>query len=439
MKLLGSRLVFTALALSTAFGCGSDEAEKPTATTYWQDVAPIYFERCVGCHQEGGIGPFRLDTYASAKLHADSAAQATADRVMPPWLVTDDGTCGEFQGSPVLPDEAIATIGKWVADGALEGDPRDDLRVPEVPHLATGVDISTPDFFPEIVGGPLAESDEYRCFLVDPQLESDVFITAHDVLPGNPALVHHVLVMPVDPTLDVGGRTNLEVIQALDNESPDRDGWPCYSAAGEGVAITGFPVSWAPGQGVVEMPAGTGMRVRQGELLVIQMHYNLADEDTHGQSDQTTVRLRMADEVEREGFVLLSDLFLRTLANPEPDTIEPRNPAATVTWDLPVRDLLGRIDFERVDLYGGFPHMHQLGTKQRVELVSDTGTTCISDVARWDFHWQLFYFFRAPVTLDPSMTLRVTCEYDTRDRSEPVRPGWGTDNEMCLFGMYVVP
>jgi hypothetical protein len=35
--------------------------------------------------------------------------------------------------------------------------------------------------------------------------------------------------------------------------------------------------------------------------------------------------------------------------------------------------------------------------------------------------------------------LEVTCEFDTRGATGPVTPGWGTQNEMCLAGLYLVP
>jgi hypothetical protein len=32
----------------------------------------------------------------------------------------------------------------------------------------------------------------------------------------------------------------------------------------------------------------------------------------------------------------------------------------------------------------------------------------------------------------------VTCDFDTMGATEPVTAGWGTNNEMCLMGLYVV-
>src|SRR6185503_16939988 len=154
-------------------------------------------------------------------------------------------------------------------------------------------DINTPTFSPVAQGGVLAEFDEYRCFLLDPPVAADSFLTGYDVTPGDPAIVHHLLAFVVDPQKTVaGGKTNAAVMQALDAQSPDRLGWPCFGAAGEGVAVTGVPVTWAPGQGVVEYPAGMGVPIHKTDKLVVQMHYNLADVGTASHSDSSAVHLR---------------------------------------------------------------------------------------------------------------------------------------------------
>ena len=67
------------------------------------------------------------------------------------------------------------------------------------------------------------------------------------------------------------------------------------------------------------------------------------------------------------------------------------------------------------------------------------GEQCAVDVQAWDFNWQLMYFYDEPMTLTGDQTLTVRCEYDTRDATDPVLPGWGTQNEMCLMGLFVVP
>ena len=53
--------------------------------------------------------------------------------------------------------------------------------------------------------GPLGTgTDDYRCFLLDPQLTKDVYLTGTFVKPGNADVVHHVILFtaPARP----GGR-----------------------------------------------------------------------------------------------------------------------------------------------------------------------------------------------------------------------------------------
>lgn len=406
--------------------------------TYWQHVAPIMFEHCGSCHREGGAAPFSLTTYESARIWATPSASAMRARTMPPWLMTADGSCGEFTNSRWLEQDVIDTVVAWASAGAPEGTPRSDLQVPELPQLADAVVLTTPDFVPEIAGGDFAEFDEYRCFLMDPQLDEDRFLTGYDAIPGNDAIVHHVLGMPVDPNLELpDGRTNLDVMQAYDDASPDREGWPCFGAAGDEVQIKGIPVTWAPGQGVVEFPRDTGIRIGKDDLIVLQVHYNLADPATHGQPDQTKVGLKLSPTVGREAYSVLPDPLLDSLYD-EPHLLAAGDPALAYTWEMPAEYLMPE-GAPGVEILGAFPHMHEFGTKMTASILRGETSMCLGDVPRWDFGWQLYYFYDEPMMLQAGDTLRVTCTYDTRRVDEPVYPGWGTRNEMCLFGMLLVP
>ncbi len=410
--------------------------------TYWQDVAPVFFSRCVTCHGEGGIGPFRLDTYADAKQWAEVAASAVEQRTMPPWLVTDDGTCGVFADSRAMPQAEIELVRAWVDAGAQEGEPRTDLMPPPPGALAGAtVDYTTPEFVPEIQGGQYAMFDEYRCFYFEVGGAADRFITGFDVHPGNAPLIHHVVVSAVDPEAAGDGTPmkNKDVIAALDGASPDRDGWPCFGLAGDGVSVNGVPITWAPGMGVAEFPPDTGYRVKPTDWLVAQVHYNLSDAALIGQSDATTLKVRYADSVKREGYFDLPDRFLDTLFEGNPAQLPPGEASAPFTWEYSF-SYLPLLGAQAADLYGVFPHMHQRGRTMLVELIEDGGAPqCAAEVERWDFGWQLYYFYEQPFALTPKTKMRVTCNFDTQGATEPVTPGWGTQNEMCLAGIFVVP
>ena len=101
--------------------------------------------------------------------------------------------------------------------------------------------------------------------------------------------------------------------------------------------------------------------------------------------------------------------------------------------------LLEGSPWDSADLLGVFPHMHAYGRSMRLEVVGDGEPECAAEVPRWDFNWQLQYFYEQPRRLNADDVLRVTCNFDTTAADGPVLPGWGTYNEMCLMGMLLVP
>jgi len=421
-------------ALLLLAGCPSAE---PEPTVFWTDVAPIMEAHCVECHQDGGVAPFRLDTYEAAAQWAGPSATAVASRAMPPFLVRGDDSCGEFVDANWLSETQIQTLATWADEGATEGEAATvTLRTPPILDGPT-VDTQTPDFLPEIVGGSYAEFDEYRCFAAAIPTDADQYLTGYEVLPGNEAIVHHVIGMPVllDDNSNRFGMTNAEVIAEMEAAEPGRQGWPCFNGAGDDVSYEFEVVAWAPGQGPVLYPPGVGLKLPAGSVMIYQVHYNLSDAATLGTRDQTTVRLAMQDDVEREAYMSLPDLFLGGGANV--DEIPAGEAEASVTFDLPVSWLVGNlpIDFEMI---GILPHMHERGRRMSVSLAHDDGAeTCVAEVEAWDFNWQRLYMYERPIVFDASDTLQVECIYDTRGDDEPTQPGWGTQNEMCLPGLLV--
>jgi hypothetical protein len=409
-------------------------APTSSALTYYGDALPVFEQHCLQCHQDGGIGPFRLDQYAEAKNHAGAILDQTQERAMPPWAATSDGSCQNFSHSLALPDRDRATLAQWVTDGAAEGTPR-SVELPSRPSLADATEFRTPVFSPVAQGGELAQFDEYRCFLMEPGVDDMRYITGYDVEPGTPSVIHHVLVNIVDPAAesDVPGTTNAEVMTALHAQSPDRDGWPCFGMAGDGVKVESVPVVWAPGQGVVEYPGESGVPVVPGRKLVVQVHYNLAD-NPGPITDQSVIRLRLAPTVPNVGIMVLEDQLLNTLFDDMPYALAPGKPSVTYSWQTHVSDYFGNIP--DVKLYGVMPHMHQRGHQFRMNVGPSADLTCGMDVQSWDFHWQHMYFYTQALAMTPDSQINVTCDFDTSAETAPVLPGWGTRNEMCLAALY---
>jgi hypothetical protein len=401
--------------------------------TYWGDVAPILNRACVKCHQEGGVAPFRLDDHSEAARFAVAAADATRAGIMPPYLVTHDGSCGQFQDEETLTAEERGKIWDWAHGDRKEG-ARVSLPRPAPPSIGPAQEWKTPALMPVADGTQVAEFDEYRCIAFESNLAQDRFITAYEVAPGTPALVHHVLAFLVDPArVTASGKSNAEVMAALDRTDGDRPGWPCLGLAGEGVEFDSMPVIWAPGQGPVVYPEGIGLSHRRTHTLVVQLHYNVADRRLHGLSDSTTVRFRHLDSVKRRGLFLIRDGFLDTLFLPGgPASLAPGRRTTTFTWRRSGKEI-GVDPFPYVDVVGVMPHMHTRGVRKQMSIGPAGGEmACAARVERWNFHWQKFYFYDGvPPRLTGSSQIELTCEYDTSADRLPIQPGWGTTNEMC--------
>jgi hypothetical protein len=428
-----------ALALVGLAGCGDDPPSNPppgggnaSGLTYWADIAPVVNAKCGKCHQDGGIGPFRLDSYADLKQKAPLAAVAVQQGMMPPFLVTHDGSCGEFDTEDALSAKERETLLTWLKGDMKEGTPASVAKPPRR-GIEAGRDFATPVFAPVAQGGFYAEHDEYRCFLIEPGMDKDTFVAAYDILPGTAAIVHHVAVSVVDPNrMGTAGKPNGEVMSTLDS-ADDRAGWACLEFAGPGVAIDALPVMWAPGQQPVVFPSGVGVPLRKSDRLVVQIHYNLADPATRGSTDTTTLRLRTVDSVQRKAISVLGDPFVDSLRRPPAEMLPPGQKAAKFTWTRTLGQMgLGPVP--HADLIGVMPHMHERGTKYEMRIGPGAGAEkkCVAKVDRWNFHWQRLYFYQGtPTRLTPDSELTLGCEYDTTGATTPILPGWGTRNEMC--------
>jgi hypothetical protein len=393
-------------------GCpgGANDAD---VVTWHDDVAPIVAEHCLSCHRDGDIAPFSLATYESAYDVAELMAIVTESRTMPPYLVDDGGECNSYANSRWLSDEEIATITAWAETGAARGEERpmpDPVERTGLAHVDAEFDIGV-DFAPN------GEPDEYRCFVVDPGIDTNAYLTGFEVRPGNRDIVHHVILYDI-PDADEEARA-----VAFDAED-ERAGYPCF---GTSRLDDSFPVAaWAPGTPATRFPTGTGISLDAGRKLVVQVHY-YTPPGTEGSVDRTGLALELAATVETPALNLLI---------PYTDLVLPPG-ESEVVQEVTVN--LGDVGLPfDVEILGVFPHMHKLGTQLSFEVErADGSQECMTRVNRWNFGWQEMFFFQEPFELGPSDTITLRCAYDTSDVDDTVYWGEGTDDEMCVLGIYV--
>jgi hypothetical protein len=183
-----------------------------------------------------------------------------------------------------------------------------------------------------------------------------------------------------------------------------------------------------------------GLPVAADASYVVQVHYNLANPAHIGSLDQTTIELKTEIEVDRIGWNILHDPLLEDAVYGGGEVLPPGDPAYKYTWSMSGASMLRMGDqspYEAdMQLHGVFPHMHEYGTAMGMDLIrADGSRSCAVEVPRWDFGWQRLYFYEEPLSISPADLVEISCTYDTTAATEPITPGWGTDNEMCLMGM----
>lgn len=398
-----------ALVLMAVFGSRLVSGQTAVApANYAENVAPILMTHCVGCHRDGGIAPFSLLTYEQTKAHGAAIKAAIQSRHMPPFNLDNSGSCQTYSDARWLADAEIATIASWVDEKMPLGDAKKVPPPPPAPPGLDRVDLTVDmgvDYTPAGSG-----TDDYRCFVIDPGLEQDRFVTAFELHPGEPRMVHHLTLFALDTP-----EAEREAAK-LDSEEPG----PGYTCFGDTRVDSRWLVGAGPGSGVHALPAGTGLKMRAGRKTVLQMHYSR----TQGTfPDRTKIDLKLEPRVDHEAFI-------GNLANYDIELPPGRREISqSAVQPVPEADTL----------LGLWPHMHLMGRKLNITLRHAGKEQCLAQVNDWDFHWQGFANYAKPIALDADDELRITCTYDTAGRQKKTTWGSKTDDEMCIAFLYLVP
>jgi hypothetical protein len=415
------------------------------APTWHRDVAPLVEAYCAPCHSPGASAPFALNSYADAAPRAGQLASEVTAREMPPYPAAPAVRPYMFDIS--LTDAQIEVFRTWAAAGAPEGDIADAQPAPDVsfgllenPNL----ELQMPEAFT-----PTQSPDHYRCFVLPWPEQETKYITGFNVLADNAPIVHHAVLYLVDPA-QAGV---VDAAEGLDGEP----GYSCFGSAspegGESIPTRQIG-GWAPGSLGTPYAPGTGVVVRAGARVVLQMHYNTLGVSAP-QVDQSRVQFRLESSVERDGGNLpWLDL---NWPNVEGSMRIPAGQAGVVHAyeDDPRNAPLAGLFIPDIDLSAGvrlhtvYPHMHQLGRRLDASVIRANGEVVpLAHISDWDFHWQREYPFIEPVDVLPGDRLRVECEFDNTAENQAVingelqRPrdvdfGEGSYDEMCVAAFYV--
>ncbi len=454
-------LFFAAAVLA---GCGQTEHLKNGTSTansstslpitngnliYSKDIAPIISRSCVKCHANGGIAPFSLETYGSAKSFGPMIKAATMARTMPPPGVDNSGSCENFLDANWLTDAEIQTLANWVDtgmkdDGALVNNP-----VPQTLGL-TEPKQQIPIPQPYTPQPPPGSVDDYRCFVVDPKISTDTLLTAVDVVPDKIKILHHVITFkPTSPEAEAA---------AIAKSGVDgRPGYTCFGAAGVPSTVVGL---WAPGGDARELKDPEtgellGLRLEANRKLIVQIHYNT----TNGAfPDQSAIVIKTNPSAKPVKWSLMVNFNLdlkpglasidtpMTQANDEAqlfnniyekgladDYVAGGGILSLFSVALIKEVLFNTPDSRDMKVYAVAPHMHKLGRKINLEKIDSAGKkTCLSNVPKYDFNWQRGYAYKKPPIIKATDKIKLSCNFNTTSRTDSVSFGESTNDEMCV-------
>lgn len=406
---------------ATVAACGSDPAPAdpdagadPTYTWY-QDVAPLLAEHCMGCHQDGGIAPFALTDYERATEYASIALYAVEQGVMPPWDAVDGDDCTPrhgWQRDPRLSADEIALLRTWIDEGMPAGEV---TEIPDPP--ATALQGVTHTVTPTTGYVTQGDADEFICYVLDPGIDQLQFLSGIQLRPGNEKVVHHTVTFAVPAGAEQ---------DALIAERGVGQPFAC-NGGGNVTGNAQLIHVWTPGNEPMETPAELGIALGAGTVLVTQFHYHPGG--IVNDPDVSSLDLRLTRTIPDKLYAITA--VGNAFAAPEllPGPNDPGGtPAFFVPADEPdhVETMRFVIDLDdptlRLPVYAAYPHMHYIGVELDVKVTranpapGEPATECLVNVDRWDFDWQRTYVYDAPIDALPTVgdgdVVEIRCSYD---------------------------
>jgi peroxiredoxin/mono/diheme cytochrome c family protein len=354
-------------------GCLIGRARAPqsnAAVTYSNQIARLFNNRCVECHHAGDIAPFPLTNYEEAAGWAEMIAEVIDQGRMPPWHA--DPKFGKFSDDRRLTDEEKQQIHEWVDAGAPQGDPKELPAAPTFPPTGWHHD-RPPDLILAMSKVPYRVKTDgvlrYQNFRIETEFKDDKWVEMAEVMPGNRAVVHHVLVHCRSHRRGFGG----------------------------GLAGQGFLAAYVPGLRPIAYPKGMAKCIPAGSALTFQIHYT---PNGSAQEDITRLGLWFADPKK---------------VTHEVTTIAAVNPLFVIPpedGNYAVEATSNRFP-NGAQLLTLMPHMHLRGKSFFYEAVFPNGKReTLLDVPHYDFNWQTAYREVEPLKFPSGTRIHAIAHFD---------------------------
>jgi len=337
--------------------------------SYAKDIAPLLMDKCVVCHRQGGIGPWQMSRYEMIKGFAPMIREVVRTQRMPPWHA--DPHYSQFSNDRGLSIEQAQRLVHWVEAGAPRGTGPDPLlsQKKDWPEWSLGA----PDLVVELppFTTPKTGAIPYQMFRVKSPLDRDVWVRAVDFLPGQRAVLHHIVASAATGSRDFGGIS-------LNN--------------------------YVPGAQPLQIPEGSGIFLPKGSTFLFQMHYT-----PNGQELTDVTKMGLYFMKEPPNYRYRSMIF-----------IQPRLkiPAGAKAHT----EVAQQVFKQDAIIYSLHPHAHFRGKASSfVAKYPDGREQTLLNVPAYDFNWQSTYELQEPLQVPAGTKVIYTQVFDnsTQNRANP--------------------
>ncbi|MAV52277.1 MAG: hypothetical protein CBE20_00410 [Gammaproteobacteria bacterium TMED260] len=365
--------------------------------SYANDIVPIFKERCVSCHMEGGIAPFAMTNHQMVQGWSPMIREVLYTKRMPPGQI-DDAYVHDFRDVAHITVEETQQLIAWIEDGAKNTGDSDPLAEysPEWVKWAYGEPDMVIDVPPQTI--PATGVQDYRNIMVPLELEEDVWVKAVEFEAGDPTVLHHIIAFAYGPN----GVNEFEILN-------------------QGIGLGAY----APGNEINTYPENSGFPLEAGGGLMLQLHYTTSGRET---TDASEIALYLWDE--------------------EPERQVLGGSAAELNIDVPPfaqrHEMVATAKF-RKDSYLTMlgPHMHYRGYDANFKLVYPDGREEeVLNVPNYQFNWQKVYDFKEPKFVPAGTEMVFTGTFDNSEHN-PANPdpsqtlSWGEQTwQEMFFGFY---
>jgi hypothetical protein len=390
--------------VTSIIGCGEKKGavEVPSNPTFAQHIAPIMAKNCLPCHRLNGAAPFSLEQFSAVRKRAKTIAKVTLNRYMPPWPA--DPNYSHFVGEKVLTDLQIATIQRWVEQGAPEGGSNYTYRAPELYRSS----IRKPDLVIPFDTVVLHEGDLDRFFISKAQVKLDRkrYVSALELVPASMGLIHHAnghLLLYAEGTKSGGQGTvgKIETTKGVNLKSFER--LNLISDDGSVPVRVHSAFNYLPGVEGVEYPSGIGGYEvpRDFAAVMNDVHYGPAYANT---TDKPVLNVFFTDVAPKRA---TGELMLGTngVSKIVPPLVVPSNKVTKHTTRYTIDADISVLTIN--------PHLHQLGKSFWAFAIKPNGDTIpLIRIKRWNVNWQYFYTFKTMVKIPAGSEIVAIAEFD---------------------------